>query len=109
MLKSLDWLLKMRQDDDGWAIPLRTVNVRSLDSVHGKEAVEPDRTKPFSHLITGCALSALSAHSEYQKMPETTCAGKLLMSRFFKRCKYPDRSVVSFWTSFSYLTGLLIF
>ncbi len=102
VVKSLDWLLKMRQDDGGWAIPLRTVNANFLDVVHDKEVIEPDRTKPFSHLITGCALRALSAHPRYQKMPETRLAGKLLMSRFFKRDKYPDRSAVSFWTGFSY-------
>ena len=102
LLKSLDWLLQIRQDDGGWAIPLRTVNAKFLDVVHDKEIIEPDRTRPFSHLITGCALRALSAHPKYQKMPETNHAGKLLMSRFFKRDKYPDRNAVSFWTGFSY-------
>ena len=102
VLKSLDWLLQMRQDDGGWAIPLRTVDAKFLDVVHDKEVIEPNRNKPFSHLITGCALRALSAHPDYQKMPETIHAGKLLMSRFFKRDKYADRSAVSFWTGFSY-------
>jgi hypothetical protein len=102
IVKSLDWLLKMRQDDGGWAIPLRTVNAKFLDVVHDKEIIEPDRTKPFSHLITGCVLRALSAHQKYQKIPETRFAGRLLISRFFKRDKYPDRSAVSFWTGFSY-------
>jgi squalene cyclase len=102
VLKSLDWLLQMRQDDGGWAIPLRTVDAKFLEVVQAEEVIEPDRTKPFSHLITGCALRALSAHPDYQKMPETTHAGRLLMSRFFKRDKYADRSAVSFWTGFSY-------
>jgi hypothetical protein len=48
----------------GWAIPLRTVDAKFLDAVHDEEIIEPDRTKPFSHLITGCALRALSAHPE---------------------------------------------
>jgi hypothetical protein len=34
VVKSLEWLLQMRQDDGGWAIPLRTVNVKFLDFVH---------------------------------------------------------------------------
>ncbi|HWR24727.1 MAG TPA: hypothetical protein VN278_00705 [Methanosarcina sp.] len=102
VVRSLDWLLRMSQDDGGWAIPLRTVNAKFLDVVHDKETIEPDRTKPFSHLITGCVLRALSAHPKYQKMPETRLAGRLLMSQFFKRDKYPDRSAVSFWTGFSY-------
>ncbi|MGE5637449.1 MAG: hypothetical protein ACM3WQ_01975, partial [Chloroflexota bacterium] len=33
ILKSLDWLLKMRQDDGGWAIPLRTRN-RDLEALN---------------------------------------------------------------------------
>jgi hypothetical protein len=102
VIRSLDWLLKMRQNDGGWAIPLRTVNAKFFDVVHNKEVIEPDRTKPFSHLITGCVLRALSAHPKYQKMPETSLAGRLLMSRFFKRDKYPDRNTVGFWTGFSY-------
>lgn len=102
VLKSLDWLLQIRQDDGGWAIPLRTVDARFLEVVHFEDVIEPDRTKPFSHLITGCALRALSVHPEYQKKPETIHAGRLLMSRFFKRDKYADRSAVSFWTGFSY-------
>lgn len=102
VLKSLDWLLQMRQDDGGWAIPLRTIDAKFLEVVHDEEVIEPDRTKPFSHLATGCALRALSAHPEYLKNPETIHAGKLLMSRFFKRDKYADRSAVSFWTGFSY-------
>jgi hypothetical protein len=102
VVKSLDWLLQMRQDDGGWAIPIRTVNANFLDVVHDEDVIEPDRTKPFSHLITGCTLRTLSAHPAYQKMPETRLAGKLLMNRFFKRDKYSDRSAVSFWTGFSY-------
>lgn len=102
VVKSLEWLLQMRQDDGDWAIPLKTVNVKFLDFVHDKDVIESDSTRPFSHLITGCSLRALSAHLEYQRMPETILAGGLLMSRFFKRDKYPDRSSVSFWTGFSY-------
>lgn len=102
MLKSLDWLLQIRQDDGGWAIPLRTVDARFLEVVHAGEVIEPNRAKPFSHLVTGCALRALSAHPKYQRLPETTHAGKLLMSRFFKHDRYADRSAVSYWTGFSY-------
>ncbi len=92
----------MRQDDGGRVIPLRTVDAKFLDIMHDEEIIEPDRTKPFSHLITGCVLRALFAHPGYQKMPETAHSGRLLKSRFFKRDKYSDRSAVSFWTGFSY-------
>jgi hypothetical protein len=41
----------MRQDDDGWVIPLRTIDAKFLDVVHDEEIIEPDITKPFSRLI----------------------------------------------------------
>ena len=63
--KSLDWLLGMRQDDGGWAIPLRTRN-RELEALNEKETIEPDRTKPFSHLITGIVLRPFSLMSAYR-------------------------------------------
>ena len=109
VLKSLDWLLQMRQDDGGWAIPLRTVDAKFLDVVRDEELIEPDRTKPFSHLITGCTLRALSAHPEYRKMPETAHAGRLLMSRFFKRDKYPEEARSTSGPVFPTHTGLPIF
>src|SRR5512135_923035 len=42
--KSLDWLLQMRQDDGGWAIPLRTRD-RELEALSEKATLEPDRSK----------------------------------------------------------------
>ena len=51
VLKSLDWCLQMRHDNDGWVIPLRTIDAKFLDVVHDEEIIEPDITKPFSHLI----------------------------------------------------------
>ncbi|MBN1618931.1 terpene cyclase/mutase family protein [Candidatus Dojkabacteria bacterium] len=102
VIQSLDWLLKMRQDDGAWAIPLRTVDAKYMDVVHSPIVIEPDRTKPFSHLITGCVLRGLSVHPKYNKRPEVKKAGELLLSRFFKRDKYIDRSAISYWTGFSF-------
>ena len=51
IIKGLEWLLNMRQDDGGWTIPILTHN---FDKATGYkltsekfEPVEPDRTKPF--------------------------------------------------------------
>ena len=97
--KSLDWLLRMRQNDGGWAIPLRTRN-RDLGALNEKETIEPDKTKPFSHLITGIVLRPFSHLTAYRmKLKEI---GMLLADRVFSRDKYPDRMGVEYWTKFTY-------
>lgn len=97
--KSLSWLLEMRQYDGGWAIPLRTRN-RKLGALNDKEAVEPDKTKPFSHLVTGIALRPFSLVPAFRGKVKD--AGMLLADRVFTRDKYPDRAGVEYWTKFSF-------
>jgi hypothetical protein len=97
--KSLDWLLTMRQDDAGWAIPFRTRNEK-LEALLKKETIEPDRTAPFSHLITGIVLRPFSLMTGYKKKVKDT--GMLLADRVFTRDKYSDRRGVEYWTKFTY-------
>jgi hypothetical protein len=97
--KSLNWLLRMRQDDGGWAIPLRTRN-RELEALSEKETIEPDRTKPFSHLITGIVLRPFSLMSAYRSKVKD--AALLLAERVFTRDKYSDRTGVEYWTKFTF-------
>ncbi len=98
------WLLGIRQDDGGWAIPFRTVFPRNTlsDSLAAVKTIEPDRSKPFSHCITGVVLRAFAAHPHFRKTPDAIHAGRLLTSRFFKSDRYPDRKSASFWTGFSF-------
>lgn len=97
--KSIEWLLKMRQDDGGWSIPLRTRNEK-LEALNKKETIEPNRTKPFSHLVTGIVLRPFSLVMKYrEKMKQT---GLLLADRVFTRDKYSDRGDVEYWTKFTY-------
>lgn len=63
--RGLGWLLSVRQDDGGWAIPLRTVGVpfaEFLDTVRHPEPLPPDRAGPSSHLVTGMVSRAFAAH-----------------------------------------------
>jgi hypothetical protein len=100
--KAFRWLLSIRQDDGGWAVPLRTRGFK-LDAISmNGEAIQPDRSKPFSHLVTGIVLRAFAAHQTYRKSIEAKNAGKLLASRIFERDPYPDRNTVSFWTGFTF-------
>jgi len=63
--KSLNWLLRVKQNDGGWAIPLRTRN-RELEAMNEKQTIEPDKTKPFSHLVTGIVLRPFSLMPSYR-------------------------------------------
>jgi hypothetical protein len=97
--KSLDWLLRMRQDDGGWAIPLRTRN-RGVGDINEKETIGPDTAKPFSHLVTGIVLRPFSLMTAYRSKAKD--AGMLLAERVFSRDKYLDRMGVEYWTKFTF-------
>lgn len=96
------WLLEIRQDDGGWAIPLRTLDY-NLDVISSNEPpVMPDRERPFSYMVTGVVLRAFAAHKNYRRSKEAKQAGELLISRFFKKDSYPDRAAPDFWLRFSF-------
>ena len=99
---ALRWLLGMRQDDGGWAIPTRTLGMSLNVMLTARETFEPDRSRPSSHLITGIVVRALAAHPGYRHSADTRRAAELLKSRFFRRDVYPDRAAPSNWLVFSY-------
>jgi hypothetical protein len=98
--RAFTWLKDIRQDDGGWAVPLRTrgMNFRRLEG----PTVAPDRSKPFSHLVTGVVLRALAAHPRYRRRAMARHASQLLASRLFARDPYPDRAGPEYWTRFSF-------
>jgi hypothetical protein len=81
------WLLSVRQYDGGWALPLQTVGVRLDNASMASETLEPDPSKPFSHVVTGVVLRAFAAHDERRETEEARTAGILLASSRFKRGK----------------------
>lgn len=100
--KVFEWLLSIRQTDGGWAIPLRTQNC-TLDVIAGHtRTIEPDRARPFSHLVTGVVLRAYAAHPAYRKSKEAQSAGRLLVSNLFRADNYADRAAPSFWLGFTF-------
>jgi len=99
--KVFDWLLDMRQDDGGWALPLRTKG-HNLKVILNSDTIEPDKSTPFSHLITGIVLRAFAAHPVYSRSAEAKKAGKLLSTRFFQRDVYADLNRATAWRTFSY-------
>ncbi len=103
--RAFEWLLATRQNDGGWAIPTRTRDlklVKDWNIIAAGPEIEADRTKPFSHLVTGMVLRAFVAHPRYRGRPEGLHAAELLKSRFFKADKYADRGTPAYWTKFTY-------
>jgi hypothetical protein len=100
--KGFHWILSQRQEDDGWAIPTRTRNKKYKEALSLPEPLQTDRSKPFSHLVTGMVLRAFAAHPEYRKSEEAKKGGELLASRFFKPDKYPDRRDKKYWEGVSF-------
>ena len=100
--RGLNWLLAMRQNDGGWAIPIRTTRAPLSIEVLGGPTVQPDRSKPFSHLATGVVLRAFAAHPRFRSCPQAHEAATLLASRFFQRDAYSDRGAPGFWTKFTF-------
>lgn len=102
LIKAMEWLSSIRQDDGGWAIPLRTLG-RKLDAIAmAIPTLEPDRTKPSSHMVTGIVLRAYASNGAYNQSQEAQAAGALLLKSLFKADKYPDRSPADYWLKFTF-------
>jgi hypothetical protein len=106
IVRGFTWLLSIRQDDGGWAIPLRTVSGKGygtlMEALSNPRPIQPERPKPFSQLATGVVLRAFAAHHKYRESKEAKTAGELLKSRLFQPDKYPDRRNASYWTKFTF-------
>jgi len=100
--RSFRWILSVRQDDGGWAIPFRTAGRNFDPSTLRAATIQPVTGKPSSHLVTGVVLRALAANPQYRTSPAARAAGVLLASRLFKADVYADRRATRFWTQFSY-------
>ncbi|MBN1274178.1 MAG: terpene cyclase/mutase family protein [Candidatus Aminicenantes bacterium] len=101
--KAFKWLMKYRQEDGGWVIPYRTISKDEFKKRYNYkdqmnlDPVEPDKSKPFSHLVTGMVLRAMAASSSWRKNKASIEIGEILMSRFFKTDKYDDRRNALYW------------
>jgi hypothetical protein len=104
--KCFQWLLAMRQTDQGWSVPMIT---HKLDretqyrlASEYTEPLEPDRSKPFSHNATGMILRAFALHPSYRNSPAGIMAGNLLKSRFFQEDAYTSYQSADYWVRFEY-------
>lgn len=104
--KGFQWLLAMRQSDQGWTIPLlthkfdRATQYRLITQY--AEPVESDRSKPFSHNWTGMILRAFAVHPEYSSSAAARTAAELLKSRFFQPDSYTSLQAAEYWVRFEF-------
>jgi hypothetical protein len=100
------WLLSMRQDDQGWTIPILTHKFdRAAQYRLTSEylpPVEPNRGKPFSHNWTGMVLRAFAVHPIYRASEAALVGSQLLCSRFFQPDAYTSYHAASYWLRFQY-------
>ncbi|UCH59320.1 MAG: hypothetical protein JSV61_14015 [Anaerolineales bacterium] len=101
--KGLEWLLSVRQADGGWVVPTQAVPSKQRNSQYwlGKP-IKADSQKASSHLATGMALRAFTAHSRYHQNPEVIAAANFLKGRLFRADAYTDRKAPSYWLKFQY-------
>jgi len=105
---ALNWLLSMRQNDGGWTVPIQTLppggGMKRLIALTGapSDPIEPDRTKPFSHMGTDMVLRAFAAHTIMRKNPEAIHAACLLKTRFFKEDTYSSYKNKHYWVRFGH-------
>lgn len=100
--KAFQWLISIRQNDGGWAIPLRTCNT-NLDIIGmGNSPLQPNKNKPFSHMVTGVVLRAFAAHKVYRNSKVAKKAAGLLLQNLFEKDNYSDRGTTDFWLRFTF-------
>jgi hypothetical protein len=103
VIRGLDWLLTMQQEDGGWIVPTQVVPSKDRTPQYWQsDPLPPDRAKPHAHLATGMVLRAFAVHPEYKSRPEIIEAGSVLKSRILKADKYSDRKAKSYWVKFQY-------
>jgi hypothetical protein len=106
--KGFRWFVRNKQEDGGWVIPYRTIDKDELRKRYNLDAqmklnpVKPDKSRPFSHLVTGMVLRAFASSPTWRKSKEAKKAGELIMKRFFKPDAYEDRVLASFWDEITY-------
>jgi hypothetical protein len=104
--KGFQWLLAMRQSDQGWTIPILTHKFDHATQYRltsqAAEPVEPDRARPFSHNWTGMVLRAFAVHPTYRCSEAAQAAAQLLKSRFFQPDVYTSYQAASYWVRFEY-------
>lgn len=102
VVRGLDWLLSMRQNDGGWIIPLNMFKQSYYYEVAFKAPIPPNKELLSSHMTTGMVLRAFCAHPQYRENIAVLQAGELLAARLFKADAFTFRQAVDYWFKLQY-------
>lgn len=108
VMKAFKWLESLRQNDGGWAAPLRTRGISNTITYFKRppeernSPLEPDRSKPFAHLVTGMVLRAYAMHPRLRESEIARRAADLMVDRLFERDAYSDRQGKQYWLKVSF-------
>ena len=102
ILKGFDWLLKMRQNEGGWIIPMMMFKMQEFNSICTLAPFPPKKDLPFSHMATGMVIRAFAVHPQYRKSQPAIQTGELLKDRFFQEDIYTSRKSVDYWYKFQF-------
>jgi len=100
--KAFAWLIRVRQYDGGWAVPLRAYPFISFRQAMVSDPLPPVGSKPSSYWCTGVVLRAFAVKKDRARSREAHEAGEVLKKGFFRTEPYPDRSTADFWTKFTF-------
>ena len=100
--KCFEWLLSMRQDDGGWAIPMLLVGVNWIEAYQNPKPYQPIKSMKSSHWVTDVVLRAFAAHPIYRKSKEAYKAGAFVASRFFRSDTHSSRKKPEYWFKFAF-------
>lgn len=104
--KGFDWLIKMRQNDGGWVVPIQTHNLsrdtqNKITSQYAKP-LKPKRDMPSSRIATDMVLRAFAADPLNRYSDIAYKAGALLKSWFFKPDYYSSYRAAYYWVRFGF-------
>ena len=102
VMRALDWLLGMRQQDGGWIIPMNMFPMSQYYQIATGKPISPNRELPSSHLATGMVLRAFCRHPRYNRHPEILSAADLLASRLFMKDSFTSRQAAEYWFKLQY-------
>jgi hypothetical protein len=110
ILKALDWLLQVRQDDGGWVelpgmLGLK-ISAAEWNLMVRDRGIPTARayafSRPFSINATGMVLRAFCLHPRFQDKPEIHRAAALLKGAFFKPNNYSTYAHPDNWLRFQF-------
>jgi hypothetical protein len=100
--KGFQWFENNRQQDGGWAWPLRTATVSYQEAIAMELPLRSDFSQPFAHALTLFVIRAYAAHPEKRTSSTADEVGVLIKERFFKADKYSDRRGADYWYKFQF-------